>query len=159
MTALGGYGLWAQSPAPAVLDDAQIDAKRTAILTYIANLSRGPFVGAISGQNCFHGTQILDGSYEQGYRNLVENLHTQTGKWVGILGVDYEFAQIFSPEELSRTNKVLIDYAVKGGLITINLAPQNPWVNDESDLAHNPGTWDGPAGSQNPRLESRHEPQ
>jgi mannan endo-1,4-beta-mannosidase len=69
---------------------------------------------------------------------------------VGILGVDYEYAQIFTSEELSRTNKVLIDYAAKGGLITINLVPQNPWVNDESDLIKNPGSWDGPAGSQNP---------
>ncbi len=150
MAAFFGYGLWAQSPEPPILDDPQIDAKRVAILTYITNLSKGPFVGAISGQNAFHGTQILDTAYEQGYRKLIEDLHTQTGKWVGILGVDYEFAQIFTPEELSRTNAVLIDYAHKGGLVTINLTPQNPWLNDESDLVHNPGTWNGPSGTQSP---------
>jgi mannan endo-1,4-beta-mannosidase len=149
MLVLAGQPLPAET-TPAAGDDAQIDAKRTAILAYITNLSNGPFVGAISGQNCYHGTQILDNAFEQGYKSMVENLHAQTGKWVGILGVDYEFAQVFTADELSQTNKVLIDYAGKGGLITINLTPQNPWLNDESDLVHNPGTWDGPAGTQNP---------
>jgi mannan endo-1,4-beta-mannosidase len=64
--------------------------------------------------------------------------------------VDYEYAQIFTPDELSRTDKALIDYANQGGLITINFTPQNPWVNDETDLARNPGTWNGPASVQNP---------
>jgi len=72
-----------------------------------------------------------------------------TGKWVGILGVDYEYAKLFTPAELSQTNQVLIDYARAGGLITVTFTPQNPWVNDEFDLVANPGTWDGPAGSQN----------
>jgi mannan endo-1,4-beta-mannosidase len=122
---------------------ADVDARRTEILTYITNLSNGPFTGVISGQNCYHGTGILGG-----YKDLVEKLHTETGNWVGILGVDYEFEKIYTPAELSQTNKVLIDYAQAGGLITITLTPQNPWVNDESDLVTNPGTWDGPAGSQ-----------
>jgi hypothetical protein len=120
---LFGSGLSAQAATPVPAEDARIDARRT---------------------------QILDSSYEKGYKNLVEALHERTGKWVGILGVDYEYAQIFTPEEPSRTNKVLIDYAAKGGLITFNLTPQNPWVNDESDLAKNPGTWNGLAGTRNP---------
>jgi mannan endo-1,4-beta-mannosidase len=150
MLVIAGGPLLAEPAAPAGSNDSQIDAKRTAILKYITDLSKGPFVGAISGQNAYHGTQILDSAPEQGYRKLVEALHTQTGKWVGILGVDYEFAQVFTPDELSRTNAALIDYAGKGGLITITLTPQNPWLNDESDLVHNPGTWDGPSGTQNP---------
>src|SRR5688572_1721081 len=123
---------------------AVLDARRTEVLTYITNLSNGPFVGTISGQNAFHGTEIV-----WGYGTMVEKLHVQTGKWVGILGVDYEFAKAFRPSELSQTNRVLINYARAGGLVAVTLTPQNPWVNDESDLFTNPGTWDGPSGTQN----------
>src|SRR5258706_777916 len=98
----------------------EVNIRRREILTYISNLSSGSLAGTISGQNAYHGTEILGG-----YKSMVEELHTQTGKWVGILGVDYEFAKNFTPEELSLTNKVLIDYARVGGLITITFTPQN----------------------------------
>jgi mannan endo-1,4-beta-mannosidase len=127
-----------------VVPPADVDARRAEILAYITDLSTGPYVGTISGQNCYHGTEII-----AGYTNLVDKLHTATGKWVGILGVDYEFQKIFTPAELSRTNQVLIDYAQAGGLVAVTLTPQNPWENDESDLISNPGSWDGPAGTQN----------
>jgi mannan endo-1,4-beta-mannosidase len=133
--------------ASLLFSDAAINAKRAAILSYITKLSSGPFIGTISGQNCFHGIEITDNSFPQGYKNLVENLHTQTGKWVGIIGVDYEYARLFTPDELSQANRVLIDYFQKGGLVTINLTPQNPWINDESDLIKNPGTWNGPGNT------------
>jgi mannan endo-1,4-beta-mannosidase len=130
-------------PTP-TYDPASNEARRTEVLAYITKLSNGPFVGAISGQNCYHGTELTNG-----YMDLVVNLHSATGKWVGILGVDYEFAKIFSPEELTLTNQTLIDYAHAGGLIAVTFTPLNPWVNDESDLQTNPGAWDSPAGSQN----------
>jgi mannan endo-1,4-beta-mannosidase len=128
---------------------AIVDARRTEILDYITNLSNEPFAGVISGQNCYHGTEILSSSWVRGYANMIEKLHTETGQWIGIIGVDYEYLKIFTPEELAQANKALIDYAKAGGLVTITLTPQNPWVNDESDLVSNPGTWDGPAGTQN----------
>jgi mannan endo-1,4-beta-mannosidase len=129
-------------PTP-TFDPATNEQRRAEVLAYITKLSNGPFTGSISGQNCFHGTEIANG-----YLELVLNLHSATGKWVGILGVDYEFAKIFTPDELSQTNRTLIDYSHAGGLIMITLTPLNPWVNDESDLLSNPGTWDGPSGSQ-----------
>jgi mannan endo-1,4-beta-mannosidase len=124
---------------------AAVDAKRVKVFNFIADLSKNnvtSFTGAISGQNCYHGSQILDSDYLQGYKNMVEALHTATGKWVGIIGVDYEWQQIFTPAQLTQTNKVLINYAKAGGIITINLSPQNPWGNDESDLLKNPGSYD-----------------
>lgn len=133
------------TPTATLVPSADVDAKRVKILTYITNLSTNnvtSFTGAISGQNCYHGSQILDSDYLQGYKNMVEDLHTATGKWIGIIGVDYEWQQIFTPAQLTQTNKVLIDYAKAGGLITINFSPQNPWGNDESDLVKNPGNQD-----------------
>jgi mannan endo-1,4-beta-mannosidase len=122
---------------------AEMDARRTEVLAYIARLSAGPFAGVISGQNCYHGNEIL-----QGYQNLVVKLHNQSGQWVGILGVDYEYMKAFRPDELSAANNVLIDYARAGGLIAVTLTPQNPWANDESDLVNNPGSWNGPSASE-----------
>ena len=125
------------------ISNSKVDAKRNAVLSFINKLSNGPFTGAISGQNCFHGSEITDNSYQQGYSRLVKKLFEETGKWVGIIGVDYEFSKIFTGDELSHANKVLIDYSKKGGLVTINLTPHNPWIQDESDIINNPGTWNG----------------
>jgi mannan endo-1,4-beta-mannosidase len=135
--------------ATKIVAPADVDARRKEVLDYITNLSAGPFAGVISGQNSYHGTEILDQSAQHGYSSMVVALHAKTKKWVGILGVDYEFAKIFTPQELSQTNQVLMDYANAGGLVSITLTPLNPWVNDEADLESNPGTWDGLAGSQN----------
>ncbi|MBN2086677.1 MAG: hypothetical protein JW748_15795 [Anaerolineales bacterium] len=128
---------------------ADVDARRAEILNYITNLSNGPFAGVISGQNCYHGTEILSSSWTRGYENMIEKLHAESGQWVGIIGLDYEFVKIFTPAELTQANKALIDYGKAGGIVTVTLTPLNPWVNDESDLVKNPGSYDGPAGSQN----------
>jgi mannan endo-1,4-beta-mannosidase len=140
-----GYSQPVNPESTTPVPSADVDAKRVKILNFITDLSTNnvtSFKGAISGQNCYHGSQITDSDYLQGYKNMVETLHTVTGKWVGIIGVDYEWQQIFTPAQLSQTNKVLINYAKAGGIITINLSPQNPWGNDETDIANNPGSWD-----------------
>jgi mannan endo-1,4-beta-mannosidase len=128
-----------------------VAAKREAVLSYLSGLSRDNtsknFRGTVCGQNCYHGSQILDDSWERGYKAMVEELHAATGKWPGIIGLDYEWAKIFSPEELSKANKVLIAYASSGGLVTVNFSPMNPWMNDESDIAAKPGSWQGPEGT------------
>lgn len=149
-----GYSQAASSTSIAV-PSAEVDAKRVAVLKYITNLSTNnatDFKGAISGQNCYHGDQITDSYYFQGYKSLVEGLYTATGEWVGIIGVDYESWQVFTPDQLSKTNDVLIHYAKNGGLVTINLSPQNPWGNDESDIINKPGTWNSPVTGTQTRI-------
>jgi len=128
--------------------DANESAKK--VLKYIAWLSTDDFDGVIAGQNCYHGNQICSNDYLEGFNKLVANLYKETGKWVGIIGIDYEHDKLFSPEELSEANKVLIDYWDKGGLITINWAPRNPWLNDELDLvkSNKNSTWNGPASTR-----------
>lgn len=148
--ALFGIGPAARAE-PAALAPAAMDAKRQNVLGFLSELSRKnstkDFRGAVSGQNCYHGSQILDGAWEKGYRTLVEGLHDASGQWPGIIGLDYEWFQIFTPEQLSGANKVLIAYAQSGGLVTVNLSPLNPWVNDETDVRNRPGTWQGPEGT------------
>jgi mannan endo-1,4-beta-mannosidase len=114
-----------------------------AVLSYLAGITFAPnpgFHGVIAGQNCYHGDEISGSNPNNGFTNLVVDLYNKTGKWPGIIGVDYEYMQIFSPAQLSNCNKVLIDYWKKGGLITINMSPQNPWSYDETT---NPGDYNG----------------
>ena len=122
--------------------------KRAQVLDFITSLSfASDFRGAISGQNAGHGDEIMDDAYYQGYRTMIEALHDKTGEWPGIIGLDYEFARSFTPAQLSKANEVLIDYARNGGIVMLAFNPQNPWINDETNLASNPGTWDGPSAA------------
>jgi mannan endo-1,4-beta-mannosidase len=130
------------------INGLSIDDDRKSILDYFTYLSNAPFKGSMVGQNCFHGTEICDGSGLNGYSNLIVELYNRTGKWVSMAGVDYEFSKLFTADELYQTNKVLINHWKKGGLITINFTPHNPWINDESDLVGNPGSWNGPGNAQ-----------
>ena len=122
--------------------DISVNAK--AILKYIAGLSTENFRGTIAGQNCMHGNQITSYDSLDAFNNLVVKLHDNTSKWIGMIGLDYECDKIFTQDELSQANKVLIDYWNMGGLITLNWTPHNPWINDESDIINNPGKWHHP---------------
>ncbi len=111
-----------------------------AVLEYIALLSSDDLGRVISGQNCLHGNQICDGK-GNGYSTMIGELHTQSGKYPGIIGLDYEHDKIFTSTELSEANAVLINYWNNGGLVAINWSPQSPWLNDESDIGSDPGVW------------------
>lgn len=112
------------------------------VFEYLAGLNADGFHAAVAGQNCGHGSQIATASDTlTSYDALVRKLHDDTGKWVGIVGVDYEHDLIFRPAQLAQANAVLVDHWNRGGLVTVNWSPQNPWLNDESDLSSNQGTW------------------
>lgn len=127
------------------VDDTPCDARATkaarSVLAYIASLSTGNANAAIAGQNCGHGSQIAEAANMMGYAAIMGDIAAKTKRYPGILGVDYEHDRIFTAEELDRCNAVLIDWWNKGGLVTINWSPQSPWLNDEVDLAKNPGSW------------------
>jgi mannan endo-1,4-beta-mannosidase len=134
-------------PVP-TLTPTYVVIKRAQVLDYITSLSlASDFRGAISGQNAYHGDEITDDSYQRGYRTMIEALHDKTGEWPGIIGVDYEWARSFTPAQLSDANEVLINYAHNGGIVMVTFTPQNPWVNDETDLVNNPGSGDGPSST------------
>ncbi len=96
-----------------------------AVLDYLAELSSSSNKKAIVGQNLGHGTEI---SYQ--YNQLVEELKNRTGKYVGMIGLDYEYTERFSVADLKSANYRLIEYWNSGGLITLNWAPLNPF-NDQ----------------------------
>ncbi len=128
-------------PAQATLADPNASENARAVQAYLADLSNDVKPGVIAGQNTGHGNQILEASGTVGYTPLVAALEQQTGELPGLLGLDYEHDQIFSADELLAANQVLIQHWQKGGLVTINWSPLNPWLNDELDLVARPGIW------------------
>lgn len=127
--------------ATAITSDPQALPAAKAIQTYLAALTNNITKGVIAGQNVGHSDDIRNATGLSGFIPLIENLEKQTGEAPGIIGVDYEHNQIATPEQLHKVNTYLIDYWNKGGLITINWSPHNPWRNDESNIEKKPGLW------------------
>jgi mannan endo-1,4-beta-mannosidase len=132
-------GEWDVSPSD---EHALPEAK--ALLAYLAELSSPDDGRAIVGQNCYHGDEITESEPQNGYENLVVELFRRSGKWVGLVGVDYEYMKMYSPGELSGADRILIDHWNKGGLVTVNFSPLNPWTLPESGPVKVPEVWDGP---------------
>ena len=128
--------------ASAVPVDPQASPESRAVLAYLAALTLDTRPGVIVGQNAGHGSQILNASGLVGYEPLLGTLEKQTGELPGLLGLDYEYDQIFTSQQLSAANRVLIAHWQQGGLVTINWSPHSPWLNDESNLAGHPGSGD-----------------
>jgi mannan endo-1,4-beta-mannosidase len=122
----------------------QATAEARAVHAYLWRLtcnSRRGANGVISGQNVGHGSQAVDPDGWFGYPRLVAQLADDTGHYVGVVGVDYEHDQVFTPAQLSIANDVLIGHEDLGGLVAVTWSPLSPWLNDERDIEGNPGTW------------------
>ncbi len=92
------------------------------LLGYLTHVCSETFHGVIAGQNCGHGTEI-----HEKYPQYVETIHDSTGKWLGLVGLDYEYIREYTIDELYRVNKVLTDHWNRGGLLTLNMTPTNPF--------------------------------
>ncbi len=112
--------------------NATEDAK--SILKYLGALSSDSEEGVISGQQCGHGEQLAIPDHVSGYTNMVKKMGEETGKWVGMIGMDYEFDEIYTTKKLSKGNQVLIDYWNKGGLVAVNWTPTHPSTGKRPDV-------------------------
>lgn len=126
--------------ATATPSDPQALRSTKAVQAYLAALTNGSAQGVIAGQNIGHSDDISNTTGLSGFIPLIGELEKQTGEVPGIVGVDYEHNQIATPEQLHKVNLYLIEYWNKGGLISINWSPQNPWWNDESNIEKNLGS-------------------
>lgn len=127
--------------ATAIPSDPQASPSAKAVQAYLAALTNNTAQGVIAGQNTGHSDDIANTEGLSGFTPLIGELENQTGEAPGIIGVDYEHNKIATPAELHKVNSYLIDYWRKGGLISINWSPHNPWWNDESDIKNKPGIW------------------
>jgi mannan endo-1,4-beta-mannosidase len=115
----------AVKPTPHCGRTLSLDAQK--VLAYLGRLTNGSEPGVIVGQDCPHGAEICD---DDAYRRTIEDLYAVSGKWVGLLHVDYEYIREYTPLELSLANQRLIAHWRAGGLVAVSWGPANPWGTD-----------------------------
>lgn len=119
------------------------------VLNYLGNLPNNSENRVVAGQHLWHGLCCTD----TGYNDFVVDLKNQTGKWVGMIGVDYGVQSTSS--QIDSTNRnILIPWWENGGLITIDYHVYSPWtggsyrdftdrnLNELSDRSLNPVVYD-----------------
>ena len=113
-------GLQAQT-APGTADTANPNAlpDAKAIMRYLRSLPLRPDKKLISGQFESWGNDVKPLSSPS---NNLAVIHEKTGKWVGLVGVEYHAGGVFPAEP----NKLCIEYWRKGGLVQIYLIMRNP---------------------------------
>jgi mannan endo-1,4-beta-mannosidase len=90
---------------------------KTGILNYLEELKNRQLV--LTGQQCGDGDDA-----PIFYENNVETLVKATGKYPGLVGVDYGWRD----NNLGVINNVVINYWKKGGLVTISWHCDNPFI-------------------------------
>ncbi len=104
------------------------------VYDYLWDLSYGTTPGVIVGQNAGHGADYFfnpdNPDFIGAYKYNIDSLVMKSGKYPGMLGVDYEYTLTNSLETLKRVNTSLAAYWNAGGLITINYTPRNILTDD-----------------------------
>lgn len=109
-----------------VCADANENVKK--LLNWVGNLPTRTENRVLSGQFVGHGNEIVaDGPGGQ-WEKYVESLYKVTGKYPAMVSVDYEYANIYSIDELKQANKKLIEHWKAGGLVSINYTARNPFT-------------------------------
>jgi mannan endo-1,4-beta-mannosidase len=98
--------------------NASPDAK--AIVKYLRSLPFKPDKKLISGQFESWGRAVMPLSSSN---NNLAIIHEKTGKWVGLVGVEYHESAGFFPE---APNKLCAEFWHQGGLVQIYLIMRNP---------------------------------
>ena len=117
------------SPAADDVSPAPLPAQRNAnadvgrLLKYLRDLPQRTDHRVLSGQNIGHANQDVTA----GYAKYFGALGQQTGQYPAILGVCYGWEE-FSPPQIAKANKLLIQHWRDGGLVTISMSPGNPWT-------------------------------
>jgi mannan endo-1,4-beta-mannosidase len=90
------------------------------VLAYLQEVSTSEQV--LMGQHVAYRMDYMT----SGFRNHVQPIFDQTGRWPSLIGADYGYGA--SATDLTNGNRILIDYWNCGGLITISRTLNNPWT-------------------------------
>jgi mannan endo-1,4-beta-mannosidase len=113
------------SSAPPTQRTRTLSADAAKVLAYLDRLTDDTeYGGVVSGQICGNVGGICN---DDAYATDIEALHTSSGKWPGILMVDWEFVTEYPSAALSAGNTRLIAHWQAGGLVLIGWSPANPW--------------------------------
>ena len=116
--------LWLAAGAAAALAlepaNPKTNAKARAILNYLQQLPERADKRLLSGQfnGCGPGAAKPDRCQE---------IHEKTGRWPAMIGLDYaDFSQGGTGLEYKTVNRVAVEYARQGGLVTLSAHLRNP---------------------------------
>ena len=103
------------------------NANATAVTKYLALLPSLADNRVVSGQH-ITGTPSLGGLAGE-FTSNVQALFDKTGKWPGILSMQYEGADsAIGPLQVNLVNPFATDWAAAGGLVLIKFQPFDPWT-------------------------------
>lgn len=88
------------------------------IVAYLDRLIKDCLI--VVGQHCAGE----DNNQVKGYQTFFEKLHTQTGKYSALLGLEYGYTANVNYAEI---NKLLVGHWNKGGLVTLTWCVDNPF--------------------------------
>lgn len=91
------------------------------VLNLIQQLPEQSENRVLTGQHLAHHPYNVP----DGYSNYIVGLESETGHRPAIVGADFGRG---TPADLVRANEMLINHWNQGGLVTINLHPENPWT-------------------------------
>ena len=103
---------------------ATVDARH--LLEYLHSLPQRKDGRLLSGQNI--GSANVDAL--TGYTRFYEGLKIKTGRRPALLGACYGYEEMI-PSKIAEVNKLLIRHWTAGGLVTVSMAPRNPWTGGE----------------------------
>lgn len=115
---VGGKTPTSKGPTPA---NPKASKATQTVYAWLASLPDRKDNRIASGQHLAHTTR---GAVD-GYEKYVKALAEKTGKWPVIIGMDYG---VGSPKEIKQANAIAIGHAKRGGLVTIDIHPDNPWT-------------------------------
>jgi mannan endo-1,4-beta-mannosidase len=122
----------------------------------------GQMLGSLDGYEAPVNAPYAGVTY--GYQNVVATLASQSGKWVGLVGLNYgknvlcNDSNVFVPSQrspymdcasprrdyrsaFSAADRVLIDYWNAGGLVTVMWQVSNPWTGQSAHDTSIPGNF------------------
>ncbi len=110
-------GLWAVPAAAVEPANPATNAQARAVLDYLARLPQRQDQRVLSGQFTSYGSGAS--------ARMVEEAHHKTGHWPAMIGLDYaDFGS--GGLHTATVNRVAMEYARQGGLVTISAHLYNP---------------------------------
>jgi mannan endo-1,4-beta-mannosidase len=96
------------------------------LLAYLASMPSQHRI--ISGQAIGRPGGFGTNDMLNGYTHLIERLHDQTGKWVGLVGASYGQKSTRQQPPFIEADQLLTNYWNAGGLVAIVWLNPNPWT-------------------------------
>jgi mannan endo-1,4-beta-mannosidase len=90
------------------------------VLSWLSSLPDRADKRIVSGQHCGGA------SFAPLFRSHIEGVHRETGKWIGLLGIDFGWMDSRHETDWPQAKPLIVDWWNSGGLVTILWHMPNP---------------------------------